>query len=248
MSSVLRRSGSLSAVERPTVGDLKMSMVGVDHVGWLKCDGRAVEIQAFRSLYEVIGDSFGDASAGYFLLPNPEGRVLGMVGQADSSSNTWIMGDVSGSETHTLIVAELPAHNHDICGGNLNNLVDPSGNGNTSYSVTGITVDVSGNHRHTDSTSNNSNTNVLPVNVSGSASVNDDLAETTTGFAGLHNHTITDPTHNHRINSNGGDQPHNNIQPTIWIGNLFVYGGRLFRDTPEGGNWFPPSGPLNNIY
>ncbi len=27
------------------------------------------------------------------------------------------------------------------------------------------------------------------------------------------------------INSTGGSQPHNNIQPTIYVGNMFIYGG-----------------------
>lgn len=242
MTSVLRRSGSLSAVERPTVGDLKMSMVGVDHVGWLRCDGRPLLIEAYRSLYEVIGNSFGDASAGYFLLPNPEGRVLGMVGQADASSNTWIMGDLSGSETHTLTVGELPAHNHDISGGPLDvsNGVVRTANGFT---------DASGAHTHTATDSGHTHggvPNQASTATNGLSNNTGNGGTTDTGYANI---TVSSAgSHRHQIASNGADQAHNNIQPTIWIGNLFVYGGRLFRDTPEGGNWFPPSGPLNNIY
>jgi microcystin-dependent protein len=265
MTSVLRRQGDLSAVNRPTVGDLKMSLVGVDHVGWLFCDGRRLPIAAFQQLFDVVGYSFGtDVSEGYFLLPNPQGRVLGMVGQTAGTSN-WAMGDVSGSETHTLTIAELPAHNHDISGGSLNtdNSVDPSGNGRTSKELTRIDVLDNGLHSHgiTDSghthgyvQSRDSNT-ITAASALGN-SVNDDTFNSTTGLGftnitindgGLHNHGIYDPTHRHVIGSNGESQAHNNIQPTLWVGNLFVYSGRLFRDAPSGGNWFPPQGPPINV-
>jgi microcystin-dependent protein len=252
MTSIIRRQGDLPATGRPTVGDLKMSMVNVDHIGWLKCDGRQVPIDAFRHLFEVVGYSFGtDVSAGYFRLPNPQGRVLGMIGQSAGTSD-WSMGDVSGSETHTLIIAELPAHNHDISGGALNtaNGVDPAANGRTSLEATGIDIVPDGEHNHGGSTGN-----------AGYAAAKHDVGFTGTDSAddtgthshsissdGLHDHAIVDPKHIHRIASNGGSLPHNNIQPTIWIGNLFVYGGRLFRDAPSGGNWFPHQGAPINVY
>jgi microcystin-dependent protein len=262
MTSILRRQGDLPATGRPTVGDLKMSMVNVDHIGWLKCDGRQVPIDAFRHLFEVVGYSFGtDVSAGYFRLPNPQGRVLGMIGQSAGTSD-WSMGDVSGEEYHTLTIAELPAHNHDISGGALNtaNGVDPAANGRTSLEATGIDVVPDGVHTH--SITDPGHTHSLPLNSAALTGVgpSDDVTQgggyntgaSTTGIiidvSGLHDHAIVDPKHIHRIASNGGSLPHNNIQPTIWIGNLFVYGGRLFRDAPSGGNWFPHQGAPINVY
>jgi microcystin-dependent protein len=70
MTSVLRRQGDYTATERPTVGDLKMSLVGVDHIGWLRCNGRPVPIAAFRQLFDVVGHQFGtDVSDGFFVSP-----------------------------------------------------------------------------------------------------------------------------------------------------------------------------------
>jgi hypothetical protein len=52
--------------------------------------------------------------------------------------------------------------------------------------------------------------------------------------AGNHTHTftttsnvtgLTDPGHIHRINPSGSNLPHNNMQPTMFIGNLFMYSG-----------------------
>lgn len=37
--------------------------------------------------------------------------------------------------------------------------------------------------------------------------------------------TSTAPNHQHSISSQGNNLPHNNIQPTIYMGNMFIYGG-----------------------
>jgi microcystin-dependent protein len=248
MTSVLRRQGDLSASHRPTVGDLKMSMVSVDHIGWLKCDGRQVPIDAFRHLYDVVGLSFGtDVSAGFFRLPNPQGRVLGMVGQSAGTSD-WSMGDVSGEETHVLTPEEMPIHNHDFAGGSR------FGYGHTDLSGTGITVVEDGTHSHTvnwtlsDDQNFSGSTPAIPNSDTGDTPSSNYPYSGIVNTAGAHTHTITDPKHRHRIAANGGDQSHNNIQPTIWIGSLFVYSGRLFRDAPGSGNYFPPQGSPYNIY
>jgi microcystin-dependent protein len=240
MTSVLRRQGDLSATQRPTVGDLKMSMVGVDHIGWLFCNGRQLPISAFQQLFDVVGYSFGtDVSAGYFRLPNPQGRVLGMVGQSAGTSD-WAMGDVSGEEVHTLTVDEMPTHNHDFAGGsrlNTYGFTDVSG-----QHIHGIT-DPGHTHGYVNQVNNQNTDNAFATEI---AADQVDINQTTTSSeTGI---TINPAgAHRHQIAANGGDQPHNNIQPTLWVGNLFVYSGRLFRDAPSGGNWFPPQGPPINV-
>jgi microcystin-dependent protein len=236
MSSVLRRTGALSAVERHTVGDTKTSLVSNDHVGWLLCDGRTLNVDDFRHLFSVIGHSFG-GSGSTFNLPDPMGRVPGFVGS--SGGNTWIMGDVSGTETHTLTIAEMPAHNHGTDASN--NVV---GNG-----LTGL----SGEHTHTindpghthsyvnQSSGVNVNNLTTQLDVADNINQNQTTGSNTTGI------TINPvPSHQHTINTQGGSQPHNNMQPTIFLGNLFVYAGRLFKDATTT-NTYPPNG-VRNIY
>jgi microcystin-dependent protein len=252
MSSVLRGSGFRSAVARPMVGDTKTSMVRVDHLGWLVCDGRSLLKSEYRALYAVLGDSFGSVDADHFNLPDAQGRVVGLIGQ--STSNTWIDGDLSGEETHTLVIAEIPAHNHDICGG------DPTANGNTSYSATGVTTQSAGAHTHTVNW-----TAVDDTNFSGTvpAIPNSDTGGAQPAYSGIvnsdgaHTHAITDPTHRHQIASNGGDQPHNNMQPTIFMGNLFVFCGRVVHNVTDidgisvpvaNPSYYPPSTPPNLLY
>jgi microcystin-dependent protein len=80
MTSVTKNFFNLSASQRPTVGDTKLSMVNYDHLGWFLCDGRTLQISEYQVLYNVIGRSYGSNGPTTFKLPNPAGRVLGVIG------------------------------------------------------------------------------------------------------------------------------------------------------------------------
>ncbi len=242
------------------IGDTKTSMVRVDHLGWLRCDGRSLLKSEYRSLYAVLGDSFGSVDATHFNLPDAEGRVVGLIGQ--STGNTWVDGDLSGQETHTLVIAELPAHNHDICGGRLNvaNGVDPSANGFTSRDLTGLTMDASGQHNHGGQTGvagwGATSIDIHNLTTQTDAADNTGTHSHSISSDGLHRHTLNDPTHRHAIASNGGGLPHNNLQPTIFMGNLFVFCGRVVHNVTDAGginpptsniSYYPPSIPANRL-
>lgn len=265
MSSVLRQSAARTATVtlRPMVGDTKTSMVRVDHVGWLVCDGRALHRAEYRGLFNVIGTEFGAPDETHFNLPDARGRVMGLIGMAAgvSPANNWVDGDVSGEEIHTLTIAELPAHNHDISGGALNtdNGVDPTGNGRSSNNATDISINGVGNHDHGGRTGETGSApeteNVmggLGATVAGSGTHSHTISPD-----GAHTHTIFDPTHRHQIASNGGSQPHNNMQPTLFLGNLFIYCGMPTKNIVEADgvtppvtrpSYYPPSVPPHRLY
>lgn len=77
--------------------------------GYLLCDGSAVSRTTYATLYAVIGDTFGAGDGvDTFNLPDLSGRVpLGV-------SSTHLLGSTGGSETVTLVEAELPAHTHEV--------------------------------------------------------------------------------------------------------------------------------------
>jgi microcystin-dependent protein len=183
MTSILRRSSAFSAHEKPVTGDIKMSFVGEDHLGWLKCDGRSFLKTEKPLLYNVIGTQFG-GSATAFNLPNPAGGVLGVVGQrgGEGEVTTELHGPGSevGEETHTLIVDEMPAHTHP-------GTTDAAG-----YAPSPVNV----------------------INSVDASSTSIDVADN----GGTHTHGFT-------TNSTGGSDPHNNMQPTLFIGNVFIFSG-----------------------
>jgi microcystin-dependent protein len=208
MTSYARSFLTLNAHQKPTVGDMKMSVIQDDHMGWLICDGREIDINTFYFLYQVIGNAYGTPSVGSkFKLPNASGRVPGFVGLSDEK--TWTLGDVSGEENHVLTLSEIPSHNH-------------TKSGSTTNGSDGIT-DVSGQHTHTGTTD-------AAGYAAASLPVHDLTTQTNAADdTGSHTHTFTtnpNGAHQHYIASNGGNQPHNNMQPTIFIGNMFIYSGK----------------------
>jgi microcystin-dependent protein len=221
MTSIDRNYLTLTAHQKPTVGDMKTSAVNVDHIGWLKCDGRLFAVTDYYWLWQVIGYSFGGSGAN-FRIPNSSGRVPGFIG-SNSGPNfgkDWALGDLSGNERHTLNIAEMPTHNHS-------NVTDLSG--------TGITNSNAGEHSHNGQTNEFCDTPESETVVATVAAVHTDASVSgstqrqltfTTSNAGIHTHGIFDPTHNHRIKNDGGSNAHNNMQPTIFVGNMFIYSGK----------------------
>lgn len=216
MTSAYRSVFNLSAHQRPTVGDQKMSYTGVDHMGWLVCDGRALSTETYALLFGVIGYTFG-GSGNTFNLPDFRGCVPGMAGQPQFSNSanpaTYTIGQRTGEQIHVLTISEMPAHKHGS--------VDVTGNTNGD----GVTSN-NGLHNHTGTT-----------DPAGYAASNTSVQEPVSGTnvaddTGSHTHTFTTTSnglHNHVIGSTGGSQAHNNMQPTLFAGNMFIYSGKVIQ-------------------
>jgi microcystin-dependent protein len=82
--------------------------------GWLLCDGSNYSSANFPDLHAVIGTSFG-STGGNFHVPDLRTRVP--VGLSSSNTQFQEIGDVGGAAEHTLSVAEMPTHGHDVYGG-----------------------------------------------------------------------------------------------------------------------------------
>ncbi len=82
--------------------------------GWLWCDGTAVSRAQYPALFAVLGATWGPGDGvSTFNLPDLRGRVPIGTGQGSGLSNRPI-AQKGGSETHTLTVEEMPAHNHTV--------------------------------------------------------------------------------------------------------------------------------------
>jgi microcystin-dependent protein len=226
MTSTLRVNASLSARHRPTTGDTKTSFVDVDHMGWLKCDGREMDIVADNLLFQVIGYTFGHGSGTKFKLPNPAGRVMGTVGTVtddDARSRTYAKGQSVGELDHKLTIGEMPAHNHNkaTASPGANTTVD----GTTSVQADHIHGITDKSHAHNYVRQSGV---VFPAVSATTVSVADNdnagTFQTDGAYTGI---TETNPAgeHSHTISSNGGNEYHNNIQPTLFYGNTFIYCG-----------------------
>jgi microcystin-dependent protein len=233
MTSYCRTPLTFSAHQKATVGDTKFSAVTSDHMGWMKCDGRLVNITDFQFLFNVIGYSFG-GSGTQFRLPNPAGRVPGAVGTGTDINNstfTALMGLSTGEYVHRLTIAEMPSHNHGV-----NGTDQSSYNNSTSIEYTNIsTTEVSttkitdGGHRHGYTTYLDTNRGYVAAGEDDGILANTQSLSTATSFANIqdpgHKHPIIDKQHAHTLHHAGDDVPHNNVQPTLFMGNMFIFNG-----------------------
>ncbi|WP_128426284.1 Gp37-like protein [Gudongella oleilytica] len=81
--------------------------------GWFECNGAAVSRTQYAELFASIGTTYGAGNGSTtFNLPNLKGRTL--VGLDSSQTEFASLGQTGGEKSHTLTVAELPPHTHDI--------------------------------------------------------------------------------------------------------------------------------------
>lgn len=78
--------------------------------GYLPCDGSAYSEAAYPALFAKIGYLYGNPGGGFFNVPDYGARVT--VGE--DAANGYPIGDTGGEEAHTLTIAEMPAHGHNL--------------------------------------------------------------------------------------------------------------------------------------
>ena len=92
--------------------------------GWFFCEGRSLSTTTYATLFAAIGYTYGGSGA-TFNIPDLRGRVI--AGQDDMGGtsanrltglsggvNGDTLGGTGGTEAHTLLTAETPAHQHFI--------------------------------------------------------------------------------------------------------------------------------------
>src|SRR3954452_12055014 len=76
--------------------------------GWALCNGQLLPIAQNQAVFALLGTTYGGNGQTTFALPDLRGRAPMGVGANHS------LGEVGGTETVTLSVAQLPAHTHTL--------------------------------------------------------------------------------------------------------------------------------------
>lgn len=99
----------------PYVGEIRMFGGNFAPVGWLFCDGQALQISEYDTLFNLIGTTYGGDGQSTFALPDLRGRWPVHQGRS-TTGTTYVMGQAAGVETVTLTQQQIPAHSHTPLG------------------------------------------------------------------------------------------------------------------------------------
>ena len=81
--------------------------------GWLPCNGQSLPISQYDTLFALIGTTYGGDGVQTFNAPDLLGRVP--IGQGQGRSlPTYVIGEISGADNHTLLDTEMPSHSHAL--------------------------------------------------------------------------------------------------------------------------------------
>jgi microcystin-dependent protein len=79
--------------------------------GWAFCQGQILSIAQNTALFSLLGTTYGGNGQTTFALPDLRGRVPNSFGQGTGLQN-YDLGEMSGAESVTLNVNQIPAHTH----------------------------------------------------------------------------------------------------------------------------------------
>jgi microcystin-dependent protein len=92
------------------LGEIKLLPYDWPPKGWAPCDGRLLAIATNQALFSLLGTTYGGNGVNNFALPDLRGRA-----PLHPNLGAGIpQGTVAGVENVTLLLNNLPAHNHGV--------------------------------------------------------------------------------------------------------------------------------------
>lgn len=97
----------------PYLGQITLFPYNFAPRGWAFCGGQILSIAQNTALFSLLGTTYGGNGQTTFALPDLRGRVPVSSGQGPGLSN-YTLGEISGTETVTLNLTQIPSHNHQV--------------------------------------------------------------------------------------------------------------------------------------
>ncbi len=99
----------------PFIGEIKILGFNFAPRGYATCQGQILSIAQNTALFSLLGTTYGGNGQTTFALPDLQGRVAKSQGQGPGLPS-YVMGEVAGSPSVTLLTSNLPAHTHPATG------------------------------------------------------------------------------------------------------------------------------------
>lgn len=117
----------------PFLGEIKILGFNFAPRGYMTCQGQVLSIAQNTALFSLLGTTYGGDGQTTFSLPDLQGRVAKSQGQGPGLPS-YVMGEVGGSTSVSILTSNMPAHTHPATGITAN-LPVASGLGNTNSPV-----------------------------------------------------------------------------------------------------------------
>jgi microcystin-dependent protein len=93
------------------IGMIKIFAGNFAPKGWYACNGQLLAISQYSALFSLLGTTYGGDGVTTFALPNLQSRTPIGMGQGPGLSYRT-QGEISGTENNTLLISNMPPHNH----------------------------------------------------------------------------------------------------------------------------------------
>ena len=97
----------------PFVAEIRIFPFNFAPKGWAFCNGQLLPISQNTALFSLLGTTYGGDGKSTFGLPDMQGNAPMHPGQGGGLS-LHDLGEMSGSETVSLLQSEMPSHSHAL--------------------------------------------------------------------------------------------------------------------------------------
>ncbi|CAM3407867.1 tail fiber protein [Paenibacillus lupini] len=95
----------------PFIGEIRLFAGNYAPNGWALCNGQLMSIRSNTALFSLLGVNYGGDGMNTFALPDLQGRAPMHWGEGAGLTPRSI-GETGGEQNQTLLINEIPAHNH----------------------------------------------------------------------------------------------------------------------------------------
>ncbi|MFF5381277.1 phage tail protein [Pedobacter suwonensis] len=188
-----------------TIGEIRAFAGSFAPQTWMFCHGQSLSIAQYTALYSIVGTTYGGDGVSTFNLPNTGSRIVVGTGQGPGL-RSYVLGQTTGEEGHTLLQAEMPLHTHATTPTNTSTqaAVDISLNG---VAADGVLSKPQGNFLAQDSSGNDS-IYANPATSPNLVSLNSQALQVA---------NLAPPRPTVTIGIAGASLPHINVQPVLAV-------------------------------